>query len=70
MIRESFEKDSKEYQFNLSEGWNLIVLSVATSIDALAVGLSLALIGMEIWYPAVMIGMITAGLSLVGILLG
>lgn len=25
---------------------------------------------MEIWYPAVMIGVITAGLSLVGILLG
>ena len=70
MIKESFEKEDKEYQFNPSKGWGLIVLSVATSIDALAVGLSLALVGMDIWYPAVIIGVTTAGLSLVGVLLG
>ena len=70
MIRESSDKQHKEYLFNPSKGWNLIILSVATSIDALAVGLSLAFIGNEIWYPAILIGLVTGGFSLAGIQLG
>jgi len=53
-----------------SKGWNLIALSVATSIDALAVGLSLAMIGVAIWQPSVIIGVVTAVLSLIGIAVG
>jgi putative Mn2+ efflux pump MntP len=53
-----------------SKGWNLIALSVATSIDALAVGLSLAMIGVAIWQPSVVIGVVTAVLSLIGIGVG
>ncbi len=45
-------------------------VSVATSIDALAVGLSLAMIQAGIWYPAVMIGIVTALLSFIGIRAG
>ncbi len=37
------------------------MLSVATSIDALAVGLSLSLLQVSIWAPAVIIGVV-AGL--------
>jgi len=48
----------------------LVVLSVATSLDALAIGLSLALLHVSIWYPSVVIGIITGAMSLVGILLG
>ena len=48
----------------------LLVLSIATSIDALAVGLSIGILDIEIWYPSFLIGVITAGLSLVGIQLG
>lgn len=70
MIKVSFADEHKDYQFNPSKGWSLIVLSIATSIDALAVGLSLAIIDTDIWYPAVLIGVITGGLSLVGIRLG
>ena len=70
MIIESYDGEHKEYRFNPSKGWNLVILSLATSIDALAVGLSLAFIGMEIWYPAVVIGLVTSGLSFAGILLG
>jgi len=47
-----------------------MVLSVATSIDALAVGLSLALIGVSIWYPAAVIGLVAAGFTLLGLRLG
>ncbi len=53
-----------------SRGWSLIALSVATSIDALAVGLGLAVLDVAIWMPCVMIGVITAALSLAGVLLG
>jgi len=48
----------------------LIVLSVATSIDALAVGLSLAFLNVGIWQPSVIIGVIAAGMTLLGIRLG
>ncbi|RQW02160.1 manganese efflux pump [candidate division KSB1 bacterium] len=70
MIRESRAKEEQSYRLDPSRGWNLVVLAVATSIDALAVGLSLALIGAGIWQAAVLIGIITAGLSFAGILLG
>ncbi len=53
-----------------SKGWNLVALSIATSIDALAVGLSLAMIGVAIWQPSVIIGVVTAILSLIGIAVG
>jgi manganese efflux pump family protein len=53
-----------------SRGTALIVLSVATSIDALAVGLSLAMLGQRIWYTSLVIGLVTGGLSLAATLLG
>ena len=53
-----------------SRGWTLVALSIATSIDALAVGMSLAMIGVAIWQPSVVIGVVTAGISLVGIAIG
>jgi putative Mn2+ efflux pump MntP len=48
----------------------LVTLSVATSIDALAVGLSMAMLGVEIWLPSVVIGVVAAALTTVGLLLG
>ena len=53
-----------------SRGWTLVALSLATSIDALAVGVSLAMVGVGIWQPSVVIGVVTAGMSLVGIAIG
>jgi putative Mn2+ efflux pump MntP len=44
-----------------TRGVSLVVLSVATSIDALAVGLSFAALGVRIWLPSAIIG-VTAGL--------
>ena len=45
---------------------NLLVLAVATSIDALAVGLSFSVLGHGIWFPAALIGGITFAVCLVG----
>ena len=53
-----------------SRGWSLIALSVATSLDAFAVGLGLAMLDVAIWMPIILIGVITAAMSLSGLLLG
>jgi putative Mn2+ efflux pump MntP len=50
--------------------WSLLMLSIATSIDALAVGLSLALINVEIISASVIIGIVAAGMTLVGLFSG
>jgi putative Mn2+ efflux pump MntP len=55
---------------DLTRGWSLIALSVATSIDALAVGLGLAVLDISIWLPCLLIGVITAGMSWGGLVLG
>lgn len=48
----------------------LFILSIATSIDALAVGLSFAMIRVNIITPSVIIGTITFSLSMVGYFIG
>ncbi len=53
-----------------SRGMTLVMLSVATSIDALAVGLSLALLSVNVYWSAVVIGGVSALLSLIGLLVG
>jgi putative Mn2+ efflux pump MntP len=53
-----------------SRGLTLVVLSVAVSIDALAVGLTLGFLSISAVYPAVSIGVVTGLVSLVGLRLG
>lgn len=69
MIYESIEAESRRLVNSSSIGV-LLMQSVATSIDALAVGLSLALIDTLIVEPAILIGMTTFLLSFVGVYLG
>ena len=53
-----------------TRGGSLLMLSLATSLDALAVGLSLAFAGRPIWAPALSIGVICALLTITGLRLG
>jgi putative Mn2+ efflux pump MntP len=53
-----------------SRGWRLVMLSVATSIDALAVGLSFGVLAREVLLPALVIGGVSCAMTLVGIFLG
>ena len=48
----------------------LLMLSVATSIDALAVGLSLSFLNVAIALPAIVIGCVTFALSFAGVYIG
>ena len=53
-----------------TRGFTLVALSTATSIDALVVGVSFAMIDIQVWYPAMAIGIITATLTVIGMILG
>ncbi|MHC4441068.1 MAG: manganese efflux pump MntP [Planctomycetota bacterium] len=53
-----------------TRGWTLVTLSVATSIDALAVGVSMAVIQVSIWFPCVVIGLVAGTLSCLGVTFG
>lgn len=70
MIREGLEKRESRLTQDPSRGLTLILLCIATSIDALAVGLSLAMLKVKIFYPVLVIGVVTAFLSVVGLKAG
>jgi putative Mn2+ efflux pump MntP len=71
MVRGGLQKVGEEPAIpDPSRGLTLVMLSVATSIDALAVGLSLALLDVNVFWSALLIGGVSAVLSLVGLMLG
>ncbi|MDO8943208.1 MAG: manganese efflux pump MntP family protein [Desulfobacterales bacterium] len=60
MVRAGLAPDGAPRAGDPSRGASLLMLSVATSIDAFAVGLSLAMLQVRIWEPAAVIGVVTA----------
>jgi putative Mn2+ efflux pump MntP len=70
MIQSGWNPDQVSYSSDPSRGKMLVMLSIATSIDAFSVGLTLAMLGVEIFYPSVIIGVVTAFLSFCGLLAG
>ena len=70
MIYESFKIRSVGENPDPSNIFVLLVLSIATSIDALAIGITLSLITSSIALAATIIGLITFGLSYTGFLIG
>ena len=69
MIRGSFCGDDEQHNADFSAR-KMLPLAVATSIDAMAVGVSFAFLGVNIWYAAVIIGLTTYLFSTLGIRLG
>ena len=69
MIYESIRKKSNTIVSSLSIKV-LLILSISTSIDALAVGLSLSLLKVSIIIPAIVTGVVTFSLSFFGVYLG
>ena len=70
MVLIACSKREREVRSNPTRGWLLVALSVATSIDALAVGLSMAFLRVSILLPCIVIGAVAAVFSGVGISLG
>ena len=74
MIKESFDDDDSQPSFNPLRLRTQLLLAVATSIDALAVGISMACLGYDhitaLTLPLVMIGTASVVLSIAGYWLG
>jgi len=70
MIHESRHPEERVKGYDPTRGWSLVGLSVATSLDALAVGVSLSFIGMSIWWPALYIGIAALLMTFIGMRLG
>lgn len=69
MIKESFSKEEVDGDFSFKA---MIVLAIATSIDALSVGISFAAIDLtvNIFVAVTIIGVITFAISSLGVLIG
>lgn len=70
MIYESFKITPAEENFNPENILVLLVLSIATSIDALAVGITLSFLQVSTAVAVVIIGFVTFVLSYLGVLIG
>lgn len=71
MIREAFKNDGDiEEKKDPTKGMTLVILSVATSIDALAVGLSISMLNVAIWTPACIIGIVAGSFTIAGLQIG
>lgn len=69
MIRETLSDDNEgqDADFGFRK---MFIMAVATSIDALTVGVSMALLNVDIWTAALVIGLVTFALSAMGVSLG
>ena len=70
MLKESFDRDEScqvdpDFSFK-----TMLAMAIATSIDALAVGVSFAFLKVNIWAAVLLIGLTTGAFSAVGIYLG
>ena len=74
MVYEGVKGEKSEHHFDPSDLWTILLLGIAVSIDALAVGISFACVGIaglnEIVYPLLVITLVSGVLSLLGYALG
>jgi len=70
MIFESGQGKQRLEHRDPTRGWQLVILSIATSIDALAVGMSLALLDVSIWSTCIIIGIVASLFTIIGIQFG
>ena len=69
MVKEAFDKESENRNDNVDMK-TMLVLSIATSIDALAIGITFACLKIHIVMPVITIGLITFIISIIGVKIG
>ena len=69
MIRESTRKEEEGINDKI-DFKTMLILAIATSIDALAVGITFAFFEVNLFLAITIIGIITFGLSILGVLIG
>lgn len=70
MIREAFGKEEEECTDCALSAKAMLPMAVATSIDALAVGVTFAFLNVNIWWAIFFIGVTTCVLSMIGTKVG
>jgi putative Mn2+ efflux pump MntP len=71
MIKGAFDGvQQNEKRKDPTRGLTLVVLRIAVSIDALAVGLSLSMLSVSIWTPALVIGIVAGVMTIIGMHIG
>ena len=70
MVWEGVKGKEKDRCINFSSNKTFLVLALATSIDALAVGVSFAMLNIEILRPIIVIGLFTFVISFLGTIFG
>jgi putative Mn2+ efflux pump MntP len=70
LIRSGLNSECRAFSSDPSKGKLMVILSIATSIDAFAVGLSIALIQVPVLFSVFMIGIVALVLSLIGLFAG
>ena len=70
MLFEAITNNEPLVNKDISRGWSLVSLALATSIDANAVGISFGIIDHAIIIPAIVIGVVASAMSLIGIKFG
>jgi putative Mn2+ efflux pump MntP len=70
MLWEAFHHHDGHKPTDITRGWRLLVLSLATSIDALAVGLTFPFLEVNVAVASPTIGVVAFAATIVGFLLG
>jgi len=71
MVVESFRSEEEKYKDNdPTKGWPLLILALATSLDALATGLSLPVLGLNLWVASPVIGLTAFALTVLASRIG
>jgi putative Mn2+ efflux pump MntP len=70
MIRESFSKEEEKIKENPFNFIKMLLLAIATSIDALAVGVTFAFFQLNIFIAIIIIGLTTFIISIIGVKIG
>lgn len=69
MLKEAFANNSENCNDNV-DFRTMSILAIATSIDALAVGITFAFLQADIWISATIIGIVTFIISIIGVKIG
>ena len=57
-------------KYDPTRGWRMVMLAVATSIDAFAIGVTFVVLGIRVFLPCLIIGLVSIVLSFFGAILG
>ena len=64
------EGEETQFRYDPTKGWSMILLSIATSVDAMAVGLGFSTLKISILFPVIIIGVVASAMTILGLHLG